>query len=388
MSVYEKNPGSGVWYISYADGRDAKGNSKITRKKVGNSKALAEKVLIKAQHEAMQRQHLPESVKPRDVFFSELMTDALVRCEESNGISAQRGLAGIVKALTPDFGNRIASTITTEELNEWLRPRKRLNSWRPATYNGYVVQLRLIFRGGIKAKKVRDNPAQFLDKMKLGYGKPRYLTTAEETALDTTVAERFPQHWDAYIFAKSTGLRATAQLDLTWAMVNFERREITLPAKANSKYLKDWPLPLSSAAWAIIERRKALAGDAARPDRFIFAEYHTDPAWKGVPAYWFPVIVAAAGIKDFTWHSLRHNFASQLVMRGADLSSVSRLMTHTNLRQTDLYADLSTDHLRVAASLMDAPVTPQPPSSSQGIKLVEKVTTPQLPRKVKRLVSC
>jgi site-specific recombinase XerD len=362
--IYERVKGSGNWYIRYANER-----GKIIHVRSG-SKSVADKLLAKRKTEVLQRKHLPETIKRRDVLFSELMNDAM-EAGESNGASAQRNLSGIVKALTPTFGKRIASAITTEELTEWLRTRKRQHCWANGTYNGYITQLRLIFRFGVKMKKVHDNPALCVEKLTLGFGKPRYLTVQEEEALDRTVLEQFPKHWDAYQFAKNTGLRASAQLGLTWAMVSFERQEITLPAKRNSKYKQAWPLPMNTTAWEIIERRKARADESF----YVFAEYHTEQSWRGVPAHWFPAIVKAAGISDFTWHSLRHNFASQLVMRHADLSSVSRLMAHTNLKQTDLYAKLSTDHLRAAASLMDAHADPPRPSPSQisrRLKLVPK----------------
>ena len=41
-----------------------------------------------------------------------------------------------------------------------------------------------------------------------------------------------------------------------------------------------------------------------------------------VPKSWQEFLVQA-GISDFTWHDLRHTFASRLVMSGVDLYTVS-----------------------------------------------------------------
>jgi integrase len=50
---------------------------------------------------------------------------------------------------------------------------------------------------------------------------------------------------------------------------------------------------------------------------------------------------------DLVLYSLRHNFASQLVMGGADLLSVSELMAHSDIQTTmDHYAHLSPKHTR------------------------------------------
>lgn len=46
-------------------------------------------------------------------------------------------------------------------------------------------------------------------------------------------------------------------------------------------------------------------------------------------------------------YTLRHNFASQLVMAGADLLAVSKLMAHSDIQTTiKHYAHLRPDHTR------------------------------------------
>ena len=61
----------------------------------------------------------------------------------------------------------------------------------------------------------------------------------------------------------------------------------------------------------------------------------------------------AAGIEDFSLHDLRHTFASQLRINGADLHTVGQLLGHKDLRMTARYSHLSPEYLGAAASKLD-----------------------------------
>jgi len=60
----------------------------------------------------------------------------------------------------------------------------------------------------------------------------------------------------------------------------------------------------------------------------------------------FESAVKNARITDFTFHDLRHTFASHLVMKGCDLRTVQQLMGHKDIKMTMRYAHLSKAHLQ------------------------------------------
>jgi site-specific recombinase XerD len=57
----------------------------------------------------------------------------------------------------------------------------------------------------------------------------------------------------------------------------------------------------------------------------------------------------AAGLeKKIGWHTARHTFATLLIDRGADISTVSRMLGHTKIQTTSVYAK-TTDRSKRAA---------------------------------------
>lgn len=69
--IFEKMPGSGIWWIRYVDS-----SRRYRREKIGSYSA-AVKLYHKRKQEALEGVKLPETLRGRPVSFSELADDAL-----------------------------------------------------------------------------------------------------------------------------------------------------------------------------------------------------------------------------------------------------------------------------------------------------------------------
>lgn len=122
--IYERVPGSGVWWIQYTD---AQGRRR--REKAGLCSS-AEKLLDKRHTETLQGKKLPETLRAKPVTFGELLDDALEYSKSENGARTTTEIRIKYDILRPVFGTRPAEDIEKQEVRRWLvaRPRKRIGS--------------------------------------------------------------------------------------------------------------------------------------------------------------------------------------------------------------------------------------------------------------------
>ncbi|WP_423062682.1 tyrosine-type recombinase/integrase [Candidiatus Paracoxiella cheracis] len=64
-------------------------------------------------------------------------------------------------------------------------------------------------------------------------------------------------------------------------------------------------------------------------------------------------MVSDAGIKNLRWHDLRHDFASNLVMKEVSLYAVQKLLGHKKIDQTMKYAHLAPDFIAESVRRLD-----------------------------------
>ena len=169
----------------------------------------------------------------------------------------------------------------------------------------------------------------------------------------------------AIILAAHTGLRRGSLFNLRWDQINLEHRVLRIPRTKSGRPLS---LPLNVTAHDTL---KALheARDLVSP--YVFP--HRVGPNAGAPVMdiknGFHTALDLAKIEDFTWHDLRHSFASWLMMRGASRRSVAELLGHTSMKMTMRYAHLSPAFLSAEVSLLDPP---KPPSVDEPASPAEQ----------------
>ncbi|HTV13984.1 MAG TPA: site-specific integrase [Acidobacteriaceae bacterium] len=348
--VYEKVPGSGIWWCRYAD---AKG--KIHREKVGRWSDAVD-LYAKRRTEALQRKKLPERFRAKGITFRTLAKDALEHSRESNGERSTEELELKINTLLPVFGDLAAEHITKQDIIRWLASEGEKRDWSPATRNRWQAAFSLIFRVGLDNEKINVNPAARIKRRTENNGRIRFLSHEEEPTLREAI--RDPKQLAAFEISLHTGMRRSEQFGLTWHQVDLERKMVFLP---KTKSGKQRHIPLNAVALAAFERLKV---KGQTKQSFVFPNASGE-AVSG-PRGWFEEAVTRAKLNDYTWHCNRHTFISRLVMAGVDLRTVAELAGHATIQMTMRYAHLAPSHTASAVGrLVPAPPAPKKRSGSQ-----------------------
>lgn len=151
----------------------------------------------------------------------------------------------------------------------------------------------------------------------------------------------------------SSGLRVSELVGLNRDNINTKRREFTVRGKGQ----KDRPIFISGHAATMIESYLKKRIDNLPPLFLSYSRNNTVMHNRGDYRRLTPRSVQRlinkyarlAGItKNVTPHTMRHSFATDLLINGADLRSVQAMLGHSNISTTQVYTHVTDSHLREA----------------------------------------
>jgi site-specific recombinase XerD len=294
------------------------------------------------------------------MLFAKAKTDFLEYLEIEQNRS-QKTIANYDHYLTRllDFAGddlKIAD-INPELIRKWRLWLNRLGTnvsdeLQKTTQNYHLIALRSFLKYCAK----RDITALPADKVELARTVRKQVTFLNEDELKRL--------FDEPDLAKLSGLRDRAILELLFSsglrvseLVGLDRDSINLKRKefmVRGKGQKDRPIFISEAAASWLQRYLDERQDNTRP---LFVRYSGKKSvdlsgnFHRLTARSVQRLVAQyallAGItKHVSPHTLRHSFATDLLMNGADLRSVQAMLGHSNIATTQIYTHVTDPHLK------------------------------------------
>lgn len=329
---------NGIYFIDY------RVNGRRLRKHVGISKKEAEIALKEIELKLVKNEVNPDTAEQQDIPLQQLVDEFKSYSKTNHAPSSQKRYKAILdhfKAFLKHYPyiTRI-SHLSAKAFEDYKTLRKNQGA-ENRTINLELGLFRTMFNLAINWDYMRDNPIKKVRMLKIdNHKKPRFLSKEEcRLLLDNCGGELYP----IFCTFLNTGMRKSELENLEWQDVDFDRRKIKIRVKDNWRpKTTERKIPINDGLLDLLKKHY----EQKQVNGWVFHRKDNskiEPNWLRKQLM---QITKKCGMSDITKiHSLRHTFASWLVMNGVDLATVKTLLGHSNIATTMIYAHLADEHI-------------------------------------------
>lgn len=313
---------NGVYYISY---RDARGQR---RREATAAMTLTQARDIRAyKRQEAERHRVTGYTPPSKTTFAEFVPRYLKHQQAKLTPQAYERSRGICEThLLGAFGSMRLADIRRADVDKYLTDRSE------HVEDGSIIKefnvLKHMLKLAVAWELIPVNHAHTARPPKQPAGRIRYLRDPAELRRLLTACPAWLQ--PIVGLAVSTGMRQGELLGLRPMDIDTNGCIVTLPLTKNGEGRN---VPLSREAMMVVGSLQ-IAGLPATGPLF-------DIAQRNRVSVAFARAARKAKIHDFTFHDLRHTFASWMVMAGASLRYIADVLGHKSLKMVMRYAHLS-----------------------------------------------
>lgn len=323
-----------IWYIDYVV------NGQRVKRRVGPSKTLAELALKEIEVKIAKNEL---GFLPKDSDLQKLFQEFLEYSKTNHSPATIKRYGAIVdnfKAYLVKFPFITKISQLNPKIFEDYKAYRKGQDAKPMTINIELQMIKSILSLAVKWGYANDNPAKSVEFIKtIDKSEARFLTKEEcKKLLENS------DLWQYQIFYAflNTGMRKQELMTLEWSDVDFERRKIKIRVKVGwTPKTAEREIPISNGLIDVLVKLKEQSSGP-----LVFHDGEGKMIENNKLRKELIKVAKKAGFPDVTKiHTLRHTFASHLVMAGVDLPTVKMLMGHSDISTTMIYSHLAQDHL-------------------------------------------
>ncbi|MDA2919074.1 tyrosine-type recombinase/integrase [Desulfobacterota bacterium AH_259_B03_O07] len=238
------------------------------------------------------------------------------------------------------FSNLPLTKMDTQKIESY-KTKRVANGLKPRTVNKELSVLRFMLRKAVEWNYLSENPYRGIKMLKPAHEPVRFLSVQE---IDKLISNASVHLKPILVVLRNTGMRTHELLNLRFSDIDYERRIILIRSHKTNNFRA---IPLNEECYKTLVRlqdkfphpnTERIISRAEHQRNYVFCKLDGSKLEKITNS--FNKACKKAGIKASP-HTLRHSFASHLVMNGVDLVSVKELLGHTQISTTMIYAHLS-----------------------------------------------
>lgn len=298
--------------------------------------------------------HKKKEQEPTFAEFSQQWFDTYVKANLKP--SAQRTYASILRVhLVPAFGKRRLADISGSQV-EHLKAKKLNGGLSAKRINNILTVLSSCLSAATEWGVLEAKPRQKLLKYQ-----QTNIDFLNDEEVGTLIKDTSEPTWNVMVrLAVRSGMRIGELLALQWRDIDLSRSEVSVSRSVTCGII--------TATKSNRIRHIPLTSDAVVALRTLDSYLHSSFVFPSAKSSEMPLSYAAAlraldricrrvNIRKIGWHTLRHTFASSLVMKGVPIYSVMKLLGHSSISMTERYAHLAPAALRNAIAVLELEAT-------------------------------
>jgi integrase len=218
----------------------------------------------------------------------------------------------------------------------------------PTTFNRYLELLKAALNKAIEWGLLRENRLKNFKRLKSDRSRQVRFLTNEEIQHILEAADSFVRK--VILILLYTGLRRSEVVYLEWKDIDFENELVHVQSKPEYGF---HPKSYKPRSIPMCDELRNLLMDMPQAGRFVLDKGNNQPLHH--PNTYLKMlkrIYKKAGIEGANLHTLRHTFASHLIMKGVDPRTVQEYLGHSSIQITEKYSHLSKSHKREAIKIL------------------------------------
>lgn len=241
-----------------------------------------------------------------------------------------------------------AGNVYLSEVNLRLVESFIQHTYKRAQYSAglYYRTLKAGFSTALRWNYIKSNPFTKIKAPKTATKNPLFISESELQKILKIVLK--PALKNMMLISYDSGLRLAEVVNLKWNNIDLQQKILKVSNSDNflTKSKKDRVVPLTDRLYKLFLSLAPNVFTISNNSEYIFQTNNRVRFNEDYLSKSFKRAVRSTNLNEsYSFHSLRHSFASNLVQRGVPLYIVSKLLGHQNIRTTEIYAHLQPKNL-------------------------------------------
>lgn len=342
MSVYKNK--NGTWSVTIYDLQGRRKEKRFKKK----ADADAFETQIKNQKRELKLVHA--NLKKASVSVEKATSDYLFSKPELRKKSKSKYENIILQFKSFCAGRKIKliNDFTPDNATEFYNALQ-LNDSRPKTVNAYLSLVRSLFKSELMKGHIIKNPFDHIRNLRVEKKTPDYYTKTElQSFFDQDMKEEYRNAFTGFL---NTGMRFEELANLTWADIDLKAKLIKVHSKGDFRtktFNSERSIPMNKTLHELLKELNK------NPSVYVFPAIDGGKLKERCLLKICKTVGKAAKITSRVYiHKFRHTFASHLVQKGVRIEEIQKLLGHSSINETMVYACLKPEGLHEQVSVLD-----------------------------------